>query len=160
MKISDYDNKVEWYKCFKTGKEESLYDECKYITYIGEQFVEVVFQCDEIDNTSKKIRHWNIGLTIADDEELIEYYHKNKMITGKIGVCGLLFAKAAIKAFEEVLTSNEEYISYNHCLYCEWLDKRRKKVYCYGLKKIGFDLGFHYYNRKIFRCLKKKIYNF
>ena len=160
MKINDYDYKVEWYKWFKTGKEKILYDECKYITYIGGQFVEVVFQCDEHDNTNKKLKHWNIGLTIADDKELIEYYQKNKMITGKIGVRGLLFAKAAIKAFEEFLTNNKEYTRYNHCLYCDWLDKRRKKVYCYGLKKMGFNLDFHWYNGKFFRCLKKKIYNF
>lgn len=68
--------------------------------------------------------------------------------TGKCGLEGLLWAKKQIVEFEKsIYCKNGDYIS------VYWTDNRRRDVYEYGLRKLGFMVGY----RDGKKCLSKKI---
>jgi len=68
--------------------------------------------------------------------------------TGKCGLEGLLWAKKQIVEFEKfIYCKNGDYIS------VYWTDNRRRDVYEYGLRKLGFVVGY----RDGRKCLSKKI---
>lgn len=68
--------------------------------------------------------------------------------TGKCGLEGLLWAKQQIIEFEESdICRNGDVITIG------WADNRRRNVYEYGLKKLGFIMGY----REGCKCLIKKI---
>lgn len=149
--IHDYDYNMGKFLCWDRYEEgENLSENEMYTVYalrtkIDNQTVEIEFQCDEKNNSKSNIRHWNIALTIGTKRKHFDKYHDNKEVCGKIGLQGLLFAKAAIQYFEEFLT-HTEFSQYKNILYATWLDHRRRDAYAYGLKKLGFDFGV--YNKK------------
>lgn len=69
--------------------------------------------------------------------------------TGKCGLEGLLWGKNQIIEFEE-----SEYCKDGDTIVIYWTDKRRRDVYEYGLKKLGFVIGY----RDGKKCLYKKVY--
>lgn len=94
------------------------------------QTIKIEFQEDE---THKKY-YYNIYLVIS---------HKRKQessnymkITGKDGLRGLLWAKQNIIEFEQFISEIRK--GYDIIIYCNWDDNRRRNVYEYGLKKLGY----------------------
>jgi len=68
--------------------------------------------------------------------------------TGKCGLEGLLWGKKQIVKFEESDYCNDgDYIS------VYWTDNRRRDVYEYGLRRLGFVMGY----RDGKKCLYKKV---
>ena len=135
---------IEWFKSWQDEKPEIVCPECSYTSYIDNQIVEVVFQSDE--PWSSQIKHWNIGLIIHDkdqSEEVIQRLYDSAAITGRIGMRGLLFAKEAILDFEEKLKNSSRHNGCEEYLYVTWLENRRRRVYEFALKKMGFILSQH-----------------
>lgn len=135
--INNYDYKITKWDSWVTDTEPQTLDDYfplySYTTKIDGQTVEVEFESFE-PYTHRGIRHWNIGLTIGSKRKNFSSYHQKKETTGKIGIQGLLFAKAAIQHFEENWCEKGE-----DAIYAHWLDNRRRNVYEFGLKKLGFD---------------------
>ena len=150
MHISDFEYSCDRYETWNEKCPELFYEEYIYSTNIDGQFVEVYFQCEE-PVTHLNNFHWNIGLVIGTKVKKKEEYFAKEMVTGKIGLKGLLFAKAAIENFEKLLSVRK--CNHKHYLYCSWLDNRRRNVYAYGLQKIGFNYGV--FNKK--KCLIKQV---
>lgn len=123
----------------------------RYKYYTKGQYVLVDIINEVLEH--KKTYYWSIGLTIGDfeDDYHCKKYHEQKLITGRIGVTGLLFAKAVIQHFEKQLS----YLYPNHknIIYCQWTDNRRRKAYAYALKKMGYKYGI----RKFGLCLWKEV---
>jgi hypothetical protein len=68
--------------------------------------------------------------------------------TGRCGLEGLLWGRKQVIKFEESnCCKNGDFIS------VYWTDNRRRNVYQYGLKKLGFIMGY----RDGKKCLYKKI---
>ena len=153
LSINDYDYSLDEFYC-KEGMdpedtpEEEMYTMFVFKTKIEGQIVEVQIDCDERNNCPSRTRHWNIGLTIGTKRKHFEKYHDHKEVCGKIGLKGLLFAKAAIQYFEDYLKYTK-YKNYKNILYVTWLDNRRRNAYAYGLKKLGFNFGI-YDKKKVF----------
>jgi hypothetical protein len=90
---------------------------------------------------------------IKDDEHRKYYYniylvtmHKRKSefdtvlkITGRDGIIGLLWAKQKIVEFENYITDYHKGDG-EIVIYCWWEDNRRRKVYEYGLKPLGYKI--------------------
>lgn len=124
----------------------------RYEKYHKGQWIIVDIDCD-IPTTSNRTKWWTVGLTISDDyrEEALAKCHKEKLITGRMGAYGLLFAKAVIEDFEQFIY--ETYPDEKNIIYCGWLDKRRRRAYAYALKKLGYKYGI----RKFKPCLWKEV---
>ena len=103
-------------------KKDRTHRYFRYEWYYNGQWVIVDIDCDTPADSAAKARWWNIGLTISDDyrEEALNKCHKEKLITGRMGAKGLLFAKAAIQDFEQSIQML--YPEHRHFLYCGWLD--------------------------------------
>ena len=147
LSINDYYYSLDEFYCKKdidpeNIPEEEMYTMFVFKTKIEGQIVEVQIDCDERNNCPSRTRHWNIGLTIGTKRKHFEKYHDHKEVCGKIGLKGLLFAKAAIQYFEDYL-KNTKYKNYKNILYATWLDNRRRDAYAYGLKKLGFNFGIY-----------------
>jgi len=101
-----------------------------------------------------KCNEYSIFLAIANKKKHIRQFlseERDVLIgkeTGRCGLEGLLWAKNQIIKFEESdCCKNGDYISTG------WDDNRRRDVYIYGLKKLGFVLGY----RESRKCLYKKL---
>ena len=68
--------------------------------------------------------------------------------TGKCGLEGLLWGKKQIVEFEK-----SNYCNNGDTISVYWTDNRRRDVYKYGLKKLGFVMGY----RDGKKCLYKKV---
>lgn len=147
-KFSDYG----FYMGKGIDKKDRIHTYFRYSLFYKNQYAIIDIDCDTPDNSSSKTKWWTIALTIADDykEETLEKCHKNKLITGKMGITGLLFAKAAIQDFEQKVC--KQFPNNKNILYCEWLDRRRRRVYRYALKKLGYKYGL----RQFRPCLWKE----
>lgn len=147
LSINDYDYSLDEFYCREGADPENIPEEEQYTMFIFKtkiegQIVEVQIDCDERNNCPSRTRHWNIGLTIGTKRKHFEKYHDHKEVCGKIGLKGLLFAKAAIQYFEDYLKYTK-YKNYKNILYVTWLDNRRRDAYAYGLKKLGFNFGIY-----------------
>lgn len=133
-------------------KLERPHKSYRYEKYHKGQWIIVDIDCD-IPTTSKRTKWWTVGLTISDDyrEEALAKCHKEKLITGRMGAYGLLFAKAVIEDFEQFIY--ETYPDEKNIIYCRWLDGRRRRAYAYALKKMGYKYGI----RKFKPCLWKEV---
>lgn len=151
--INDYEYSYCHWDCWPSDEPEpDNYLDCFPVhifrTKIDGQTVEVEFASDEI-NRHQGVRHWNIGLTIGTKRKKFSNYHQRKDVSGKIGIKGLLFAKAAIQHFEQY------YIGKDNALYAHWLDNRRRDVYAYGLKKMGFEFRQHNGHKVLYKIIEK-----
>lgn len=82
-----------------------------------------------IANKKRDIKQWILGQRdVLSDKE-----------TGKCGVEGLLWAKKQIIDFEGFIKYQK-----NVTICVSWLDNRRRNVYEYGLKKIGYNINYRY----------------
>lgn len=82
-----------------------------------------------IANKKRDIKQWILGQRdVLSDKE-----------TGKCGIEGLLWAKRQIIAFEDFIKYQK-----NVTICVSWLDNRRRNVYEYGLKKIGYNINYRY----------------
>lgn len=145
LSLNDYNYSLDQFYCRKNTDPEDIPEEEQYIRFIFKtkiegQIVEVIIDSDERSNCLSNTRHWNIGLTIGTKRKHFEKYHNHQEVCGKIGLKGLLFAKAAIQYFENYL-GYSQYKKYRNILYVTWLDNRRRDAYAYGLKKLGFNFG-------------------
>ena len=94
-----------------------------------------------ISNKKKYIKQWIFGeRDILSDRQ-----------TGKCGLEGLLWAKKQIIEFEKFLLEDKYSKDITICV--NWLDNRRRKVYEYGLNKLGYSINYRYNSK----CLSKKI---
>jgi hypothetical protein len=100
-------------------------------------------------------REFHVLLAIANKRKYIKQWLMGERdvfgdkTTGTCGLEGLLWAKRQLIDFEEFIKTRYK----NVVLVVEWLDKRRRKVYEYGLGKIGYRVGY----RNSQKCLFKKI---
>ena len=128
-------------------KESTEYpDEWTCKTKIKNQTVQVSFQPDY----KKGKGYWNIALSIYNKRrQEIDNFDAVKN-TGNIGLAGLLFARQAVKDFEQII--NDEYKTFNKSwrffLYCSWLDNRRRDIYYRGLKDLGYKFS-QYEGKKV-----------
>lgn len=72
--------------------------------------------------------------------------------TGRDGLTGLIWARNKIKEFESFIIK-ELGKDVSITIYCCWEDNRRRKVYEYGLKDMGYTFN-RLFNKKV---LSKKI---
>lgn len=116
---------------------------------IDNQTVYIEFN-EECDKKYKKF-YYNIYLIIYNKRK-----NKNKLFlksTGEIGLRGLIYARKCVKYFENFILSRWNNIDVNCYMVCRWDNIKRKNVYIYGLKKMGYKIS-KLDNRKI---LIKKI---
>ena len=147
--FQDYD--FQYGKSF--DKQKRSHVSYRYEKYHKDQWIIVDIDCDTPETSKSKTKWWTVGLTISDDyrNEALAKCHKKKLITGRMGAYGLLFAKAVIEDFELLL--KDEYPDNRNIVYCCWYDGRRRGVYAYALKKLGYKYGI----RKFKPCLWKEI---
>lgn len=75
--------------------------------------------------------------------------------TGKIGLTGLIWAKAKILEFaSDILTRHDPVL-----LLVRWEDNRRRRVYERGLRDAGFKYGMFMYNGKSRKYLYREFTN-
>jgi hypothetical protein len=73
--------------------------------------------------------------------------------TGKDGLLGLMWAKKKVKEFEDFIVdyrSNFEKI----VIYCYWDDNRRRNVYEYGLKSLGYRFDRLWNQKALMKVIK------
>jgi hypothetical protein len=92
-----------------------------------------------IANKRKYIKQWLMGERDVFGEKT----------TGTCGLEGLLWAKRQLIAFENFIKTRYKHV----IIVVNWLDNRRRKVYEYGLGKIGYRMGYRHSQK----CLFKKI---
>lgn len=91
-----------------------------------------------IANKRKHIKQWiNQERDVLSDKS-----------TGECGLEGLFWAKKRMLEFEEFISHKE-----NVTIYVYWTDNRRRRVYEYGLGKIGYKIGYRFSQK----CLCKKV---
>lgn len=101
------------------------------------------------EDTSRKIYY---GIYLCTMNKRKSEYYSVLHTTGKDGVLGLLWAKRKIAEFETFILEDERKKK-PIVIYCFWDDNRRRDVYQWGLRSLGFNYG------KIFnkRALVKEI---
>jgi len=70
--------------------------------------------------------------------------------TGKIGIKGLLWAKQKIKEFEKFIKTEK---TAPITIYCRWDDNRRRNVYAYGLKNLGYNYNMVFGSKALCKTL-------
>ena len=150
--LADFQD-YKFYSGISRDKRKRTYESYRYEKYYKGQWIIIDIDCDTPETSKSKNKWWTVGLTISDDyrEDALAKCHKKKLITGRIGAYGLLFAKAVIGDFELFLKN--VYSDNKNFIYCSWLEKRRRRVYAYALKKLGYKYGI----RKFKPCLWKEI---
>ena len=89
---------------------------------------------ESLDSPSDRI-HYCVTFHITSKKRLGFQHLKS---TGKDGIKSLLWAKSCIVEFIEHIETGD----INHGrITVYWDDSRRKKIYCHGLKNLGFYLG-------------------
>lgn len=97
------------------------------------QTIKIEFQEDWSNNRY----YYNIYLVTMNKRKLENNTYLKS--TGKDGLKGLLWAKRKIKEFEEFI--KEEHANTPKTIYCRWDDNRRRNIYAYGLKDLGYKYG-------------------
>lgn len=89
---------------------------------------------ESLDSPSDRI-HYCVTFHITSKKRFGFQHLKS---TGKDGIKSLLWAKSCIIEFIENMNTGD----INHgCITVYWDDSRRKKIYCHGLKNLGFYIG-------------------
>jgi hypothetical protein len=70
---------------------------------------------------------------------------------GKDGLKGLIWAKQKIKEFESFIKEKHDNIP--TIIYCRWDDNRRRNVYAYGLKDLGYKFGMIFNKKALFKII-------
>ncbi|HUS51551.1 MAG TPA: hypothetical protein VMZ91_15400 [Candidatus Paceibacterota bacterium] len=90
----------------------------------------------EMCKETEPILKWNVALIVYTKRKKIEQNFNNIESTGYCGLAPLLFAKQAIIDFEEFIS--KVYIG-KKFICIRGSDKRRRKVYEYALKPLGYN---------------------
>ena len=80
---------------------------------------------------------WFVTLVIYSKRKKINQSFNNVQNTGNSGLSPLLFAKQALIDFEEFIS--KEIYDEKQLVCIGWADKRRRKVYEYALKPLGYN---------------------
>ena len=121
--------KLEKYKD-EDGLKTNYYDTC--IMPSG-QTIKIEFQ----EDWSSDRRYYNIYLVIMNKRKLNrDTYLKS---TGKDGLSSLIWAKQKVKEFEEYI--KDRHPETPKTIHCSWDNGKRRNVYAYGLKGLGYKFG-------------------
>jgi len=103
------------------------------------QKVILKFTKEEYDN----VIYWNVCLYIGKKRAGFQYLKQ----TGKDGIGSLLWAKQSIASFKDTLKGNKKK---THII-VQWDDNRRRDVYIWALKDLGFSIEY-IYSTKMLVC--------
>ena len=98
----------------------------------NQQLILDIYICDNSDFSNELL--WNIEFYIATKRK---HGFQTLISTGKDGIKSLIWAKNCIKDFIKEKESDTEY---NNSILVNWDNSKRKKIYIYGLSKLGFTL--------------------
>lgn len=142
----------EWEGNWRTLVGYSSYHKLKNGQTIG------IFFCKQFDCGQDEFR---IALAIARKKKHIREWMDGEVDrlsqhqTGTCGLEGLLWAKQQIQAFEDLILS--QFHRYRDpVIRVDWTDNRRRDVYAYGLRKLGFQLGYRDNSKCLFKKLTKE----
>jgi hypothetical protein len=114
------------------------------LTLDSGQTIKIEFQEDWTNNKY----YYNIYLVIMDKRKSENNTYLKS--TGKDGLKGLIWAKNKIKEFEIFI--KEEH-NKSTIIYCGWDNNRRRKVYEYGLKDLGYKFGMIFNKKALYKNL-------
>ena len=98
----------------------------------NQQLVLDIYICDNSDYSNNLI--WNIEFFVTSKKRK---GFQTLVSTGKDGIKSLIWAKNCIKDFIKLKESDE---LFHNSILVNWDDSKRKRVYIYGLSKLGFKL--------------------
>lgn len=118
---------------------------------IGDQTIELGMNF--IDETIDKKSFWNVYITIFNKRKDMYANMDKKIITGKrpietaLAACEMFYEVEAALLDAELVCGNYDAV----CIFCTWVDNRRRDAYYRVLSKMGYDWGV-YDNEK---CIMK-----
>lgn len=98
----------------------------------NQQLVLDIYCCGDSDFSNDLL--WNVEFYITTKRKK---GYQSLVSTGKDGIKSLIWAKNCIKDFIKEKEFDNEF---NNSILVNWEDSKRKKVYIYGLSKLGFKL--------------------
>lgn len=75
--------------------------------------------------------------------------------TGKDGLSGLLWARDKVKEFEEFIIA-DVWFTGSFIINVIWEDNRRRRVYEYGLKPLGFKIEWLFGKKQLVKRIERK----
>jgi hypothetical protein len=142
---------MDEFKRLKSDDDTYSYGYYKIHQLSNNQVIGIFF----IKNKLSRNIEYHIALSISNKKKhLFQYIKEEKDVlsgkeTGKCGLEGLLWAKKQIIEFENSICKPGNII----CV--RWSDNRRRKVYEYGLKKIGYKIGFRDGSKCLYKIINK-----
>lgn len=98
----------------------------------NQQLVLDIYICDNSDYSNNVL--WNIEFFVTSKKRK---GFQTLVSTGKDGIKSLIWAKNCIEDFIKLKESDE---LFHNSILVNWDDSKRKRVYVYGLSKLGFKL--------------------
>jgi hypothetical protein len=114
--------------------------------------VKIIFY-EDIDNLNSR-RYYNIYFFTVHKLKVESSTIQFKS-TGKDGLKGLIWARNKIKEFEEFIIDNK-WFKGTFIISVSWDDNRRRKVYEYGLKPLGFKIEWLNSKKQLVKRIKIK----